>query len=172
MMTQWTIDNSHSEVFFKVKHMVISTVTGEFTSFKSSIVSETDDFTNAKFEFSADINSINTKITDRDNHLKSADFFDAEQYPTLSFHSTSGLQNNSIKGNLTIKNVTKEITLDVDFGGVINDPWNNQRAGFEMTGKISRKEFGLTWNQLTEAGGMVVGDTVKLIINAEYISQK
>ena len=172
MATKWLIDNAHSEVFFKVKHMVISTVTGEFTQFESSIDSETDDFSNAKFIFSADIASINTKMTDRDNHLKSADFFDSANYPKLTFVSTTGLQNGKITGTFTIKDVSKEITLDVDFGGVIKDPWGNQRAGFEISGKINRKDFGLNWSQVTEAGGLVVANEIILQINAEFVEQK
>ena len=172
MATKWLIDNAHSEVFFKVKHMVISTVTGEFTQFESSIDSETDDFSNAKFNFSADIASINTKMTDRDNHLKSADFFDSANYPKLTFVSTTGLQNGKITGTFTIKDVSKEITLDVDFGGVIKDPWGNQRAGFEISGKINRKDFGLNWSQVTEAGGLVVANEIILQINAEFVEQK
>ncbi|MGM5631462.1 YceI family protein [Apibacter raozihei] len=171
MTTKWSIDKSHSEVFFKVKHMVISTVTGEFTEFDGSVESDSDDFSNAEFQFSVEIESINTKMKDRDNHLKSADFFDSAQYPKLSFKSTSGLQNGKISGNLTIRDVTKEIILDADFGGIIKDPWGNRRAGFELSGKINRKDFGLNWSQLTEAGGMVVANDVKLLVNLEFVAQ-
>lgn len=171
MATKWVIDPAHSEVFFKVKHMVISTITGEFVKFQGSIESETSDFSNAKFDFSIETDSVNTKMTDRDNHLKSADFFDSATYPKLTFTSDSGIQNDKITGILTIKDVSKEITLEADFGGVITDPWNNQRAGFEFSGKLNRKDFGLNWSQVTEAGGLAVGNEVKLQINLEFIAQ-
>ncbi len=171
MATKWLIDNAHSEVYFKVKHMVISTVTGEFTQFDGSVESNSDDFSQAKFNFSANIDSINTKIADRDNHLKSADFFDAGSYPKLTFASATGLEDGKISGMLTIKDVSKEVSLDADFGGVIKDPWGNQRAGFELSGKISRKDFGLNWSQVTEAGGLVVGNDVKIHINLEFVAQ-
>lgn len=171
MQTKWLTDPAHSEIFFKVKHMVISTVTGEFTKFRGSIESESDDFSNAKFDFSIDVDSINTKIADRDTHLKSEDFFDVSHYPKLTFTSNSGVKDNKITGILTIRDVSKEITLDADFGGIIKDPWNNQRAGFEFTGKLNRKDFGLNWSQMTEAGGLVVSNEVKLQINLEFIAQ-
>jgi polyisoprenoid-binding protein YceI len=171
MKKKWLTDPSHSEIFFKVKHMVISTVTGEFTKFQGSIESGNDDLSNAKFDFSIEADSINTKITDRDNHLKSEDFFDVTHYPKLTFTSESGIKNNTITGLLTIKEVSKEITLDADFGGIIKDPWNNQRAGFEFTGKLNRKDFGLNWSQITEAGGLVVSNEIKLQINLEFIAQ-
>lgn len=171
MKTKWLTDPAHSEIFFKVKHMVISTVTGEFTKFQGSIESESDDFSNAKFDFSIDVDSINTKIADRDTHLKSEDFFDVSHYPKLTFTNDSGIKDNKITGILTIRDVSKEITLDADFGGIIKDPWNNQRAGFEFTGKLNRKDFGLNWSQMTEAGGLVVSNEVKLQINLEFIAQ-
>lgn len=171
MKTKWTTDPAHSEIFFKVKHMVISTVTGEFTKFQGSVESENDDFTNAKFDFSIDTDSINTKISDRDSHLKSEDFFYTSHYPKITFKSDSGIKNNSIIGILTIKEVSKEITLDADFGGIVKDPWNNRRAGFEFSGKLNRKDFGLNWSQVTEAGGLVVSNEVKLLINLEFIAQ-
>lgn len=171
MKTKWLTDPAHSEIFFKVKHMVISTVTGEFTKFQGSIESESDDFSNATFDFFIEVDSINTKISDRDKHLKSEDFFDVISYPKLTFTSKSGIKNNKITGVLTIKEVSKEITLDADFGGIIKDPWNNQRAGFEFTGKLNRKDFGLNWSQMTEAGGLVVSNEVKLQINLEFIAQ-
>lgn len=171
MATKWITDPAHSEVFFKVKHMVISTVTGEFTKFQGSIESESTDFSQANFDFSVETDSINTKIADRDNHLKSADFFDSTHYPTLTFKSNSGIQNNKITGTLTIKEVSKEITLDADFGGIITDPWGNKRTGFEFSGKLNRKDFGLNWSQITEAGGLVVGNEVKLQVNLEFIAK-
>jgi polyisoprenoid-binding protein YceI len=172
--TKWAIDPTHSEVSFKVKHLVISTVTGYFKKFEGSITSDSEDFDGATIEFTADIASIDTNQTDRDAHLKSGDFFDAEKFPKLIF--TNGvLENNSgeysLKGDLTIKDITKPIVLSVDFGGVAGDPYGNTKAGFELEGKISRKEFGLTWNAVTEAGSVVVGDQVKLLANIQVVKQ-
>ncbi|QCX54306.1 YceI family protein [Elizabethkingia sp. JS20170427COW] len=171
MSTKWTIDPSHSEIQFKVKHMVISTITGAFEKFDSEISSESDDFSNAHFSFSAEIDSINTKNIDRDNHLKSADFFDAEHFPRLTFSSEKGIEAGKISGILEICGVQKEVTLDVDFGGVINDPFGMVRAGFEISGRINRKDFGLSWSQLTEAGGLIVGDDIKISANVEFVKQ-
>ncbi|AQW89462.1 YceI family protein [Elizabethkingia anophelis] len=168
MATKWNLDPSHSEVQFKVKHMVISTVSGELQIFNAAIEAENDDFSHAKINFSADVNSINTKNKDRDNHLKSDDFFAANQYPEIKFTSTSGIENGKIAGNLEIKGISKPVVLDADFGGVINDPFGFVRAGFEISGKINRKDFGLSWSQTTEAGGLVVSDEVKLIANVEF----
>lgn len=169
--TKWALDASHSEVLFKVKHMVISTVTGEFTKFDAAVESQSDDFSDASFSFEAEIASINTKNADRDNHLKSADFFDAANYPKITFKSVGGLKGDEIKGLLNIRGIEKEITLSVEYGGTVVDPWGNNRSGFEISGKLSRKEFGLAWNQVTEAGGIVVSDEVKLIVNLEFIKQ-
>ncbi|WP_194975569.1 YceI family protein [Aquiflexum lacus] len=167
--TKWAIDPTHSEVSFKVKHLVISTVTGYFKSFDASVETESEDFEGANISFSADIASISTNQSDRDNHLKSADFFDAEKFPKMTF---SGILNgNTLEGDLTIKGVTKTVSLDVDFGGVVEDPYGQTKAGFEIEGKISRKEYGLMWNAVTEAGSVVVSDQVKIIVNAQVIKQ-
>ena len=168
-MAKWNLDASHSEVHFKVKHMVISTVKGSFDQFDAHIESDSDQFENASFGFTADVNSINTKNADRDNHLKSDDFFGADQFSQIKFESTSGIQNGKIEGELEIKGQKHKVTLDADFGGVITDPWGNTRAGFEFVGEINRKDFGLTWSATTEAGGLVVSDKVKLIVNLEFV---
>ncbi|MDH2206695.1 YceI family protein [Empedobacter falsenii] len=168
MATKWNLDPSHSEVQFKVKHMVISTVTGNFDHFNAGVESNSNDFSDAKFEFDAKIESINTKNSDRDGHLKSADFFAAEQFPEMKFESTSGIQNGKIEGTLEIRGEKKPITLNADFGGVITDPWGLERAGFEFSGEINRKDYGLGWSQVTEAGGLVVSDKVKLLVNLEF----
>jgi polyisoprenoid-binding protein YceI len=167
--TKWSIDPTHSEVSFKVKHLVISTVTGYFKSFEGEAETSGDDFSGAKIAFSAAIDSIDTNQGDRDNHLKSADFFDAATYPNLTFEGT--LNGSSLEGNLTIKGTTKPVTLDVEFGGIVQDPYGNTKAGFELEGKISRKEFGLTWNAVTEAGSVVVSDQVRLIVSAQVVKQ-
>lgn len=167
--TKWSIDPTHSEVSFKVKHLVISTVTGYFKTFEGAAETNGDDFNGAKITFSAAIDSIDTNQGDRDNHLKSADFFDAANHPNLTFEGT--LNGSSLEGNLTIKGTTKPVTLDVDFGGIVQDPYGNTKAGFELEGKISRKEFGLTWNAVTEAGSVVVSDQVRLIVSAQVVKQ-
>lgn len=168
-MAKWNLDASHSEVHFKVKHMVISTVTGSFDQFDATVEGEASDFSDATFTFSADVTSINTKNADRDNHLKSDDFFSADQYPQIKFYSTSGIHNGVISGDIEIKGVKKTVELTADFGGIITDPWGNQRAGFEFEGELNRKDFGLAWSATTEAGGLVVADKIKLIINLEFV---
>jgi polyisoprenoid-binding protein YceI len=173
--TKWSIDPTHSEVQFKVKHLVISTVTGSFQNFEGTVETEGDDFTNAKVNFSLDVTSINTNQEQRDGHLKSADFFDAEKYPHVKFESTSvtkeGDDEYKLTGNLTIKDVTKPVTLKVEHGGMATDFYGNTKAGFEIEGKINRKEFGLTWNGVTEAGAIVVGEDVKLHANIQLAKQ-
>lgn len=170
MSTKWSLDKSHSEVQFKVKHMVISTVSGEFLDFDAHAETSDESFTNPSFEFEAKVDSINTKNPQRDEHLKSDDFFNADEFPTLNFKG-QGLESGKVNGEITIKGVTKPITLNADFGGVIKDPYGNQRAGFEFEGEINRKDFGLNWSATTEAGGLVVADKVKLIVNLELIKQ-
>ncbi|MFC4689909.1 YceI family protein [Dokdonia genika] len=168
--TNWKVDASHSEIGFKVKHMMISTVKGAFEDFTASVETENDDFKNAQFSFSAKVDSINTKNKDRDTHLKSDDFFNVAEYPELTFKSTS-FDGNTIVGDLTIKDVTKEIKLDTDFNGVAVDPYDQTKAGFEITGKLNRKDFGLTWSAVTEAGNIVVSDTITLVVDVQFIKQ-
>jgi polyisoprenoid-binding protein YceI len=171
MATNWNIDPTHSEVQFKVKHLVISTVTGTFKSFSGSLSTENDDFDGAKAKFSLDASSIDTNVSDRDAHLKSPDFFDAANHPNLTFEGTLTKSGDAYKlvGPMTIKDITKEISLDVDFGGTMVDGYGQTKSGFEINGKISRKDFGLTWSMVTEAGGVVVGDEVKLQLNVQVI---
>ena len=168
--TKWNIDPTHSEIKFKVKHMMISTVSGQFIDFEGSVDSDSDKFTDAHFTFSAKIDSVDTKNADRDTHLKSDEFFAAEKFPEMTFKSKS-FDGNKITGDLTIRDVTKEIVLDTDFNGVAVDPYGQTKAGFELTGSISRKEFGLTWNAVTEAGSVVVSDKIKLDANLQFIKQ-
>lgn len=167
--TKWAIDPTHSEVSFKVKHLVISTVTGYFRKFEGSAESSSDDFQGAKVSFSADIDSIDTNQADRDGHLKSDDFFNAAQYPKLSFSGI--IEGDKLKGDLTIREVTKTVELDVDFGGVAGDPYGQTKAGFEIEGKISRKDFNLKWNAITEAGSVVVSDAVRIILSVQLVKQ-
>lgn len=173
--TSWVIDPTHSEVQFKVKHLVISTVTGSFKSFEGSLQTEGDSFDGASIQFTADVNSIDTNMEQRDGHLKSADFFDAENFPTLSFVSTSFVQKGNedftLTGDLTLRGVTKSVTLAVSYGGQMVDFYGNTKAGFELNGKINRKDFGLNWGAVTEAGGVVVSDEVKLHFNIQVAKQ-
>ena len=166
----WKIDNTHSEITFKVKHMMISTVTGHFENFDATINTNDESFDNASFEFNAKIDSINTKNKDRDTHLKSEDFFNSEKFPEMKFVSKS-FDGQQLIGELTIKDVTKTVKLDVDLNGIAVDPYGQTKAGFEISGEINRKEFNLTWNAVTEAGSIVVSDKVKLVIDAQFIKQ-
>lgn len=170
-ISKWSIDPSHSEIHFKVKHLMINTVTGSFKKFDASLETSSEDLTDAKITFSADIASIDTGMEMRDTHLKSNDFFNAEQYPQLTFASTAFIKTGDntykLKGDLTIGDITKPIELDVEYGGKMVDFYGNTKAGFEISGKLKRKEFGLTWDAVTEAGGVVVSDEVKLVLNVQ-----
>ena len=174
---KWVIDPTHSEIQFKVRHLMISTVTGSFTDYKADVESEEFDLMNAKVVFTAKLDSISTNNPDRDTHLKSPDFFDAANHPEVKFVGTSVKPGDSkeefqLIGDLTIRGITKSITLDVEFGGIVKDPWGNNRAGFTVTGKVNRKEFGLSWNAMTEAGGLVVSDEVKINCGVELVEAK
>ncbi len=169
--TIWNIDPTHSEIQFKVKHLVISTVTGHFRQFEGTLETEGDDFATATIHFEADTASVDTNQTQRDEHLRSAEFFDSEQYPKMTFQSTqvekTGDDTYTVTGDLTIKDVTKAVALKAEYGGSMTDFYGNYKSGFEISGKINRKEFGLTWGAVTEAGGVVVGDEVKLALNVQ-----
>lgn len=169
---KWALDPAHSELQFKVKHLVISTVTGSFNIFNGELQANENNFDGGIVSFQADINSINTGNGQRDEHLRSADFFDAANFPQMSFEGTElkkvDEENYSLAGNLTIRGTTKPVTLQVAFGGITKDPWGNTKAGFEVTGKLNRKDFGLAWNALTEAGGVVVSEEVKIIANVQF----
>lgn len=172
----WVIDPTHSEVHFKIKHLMITNVTGSFDIFQASVQTEEEDFMKAGISFTADINSISTGNEQRDGHLKSADFFEAEKYPQLKFTATKfesvdGDGSFNMYGDLTVKGVTKNIKLAVEFGGVVKDPYGNTKAGFTINGKMNRKDFGLTWNAVTEAGGVVVSDEVRIIAEIQLIEQ-
>ena|SRR5579872_398972 len=172
--TKWVLDPTHSEVEFKVKHLMISTVTGHFNSFSADVSMEGEDFSTAKATFIVDAASITTKNEQRDGHLKSPDFFDVAKYPQIKFTLTRivNVDNDgsyNIYGDLTIRDVTKNVMLEVEFGGVIKDPWGNTRAGLTVSGKINRKEFGLAWHATTEAGGLVVSDEVRMHLALEFV---
>ncbi|MEP7237774.1 MAG: YceI family protein [Ferruginibacter sp.] len=172
----WALDPTHSEVQFKIKHLMITNVTGSFNIFTVSAETEDEDFTKAKVSFTADVNSISTNNEQRDAHLKGADFFDAEKFPQLKFEATKSENVDSdgsyeLYGDLTIRDVTKNVKLSVEFGGIVKDPWGNTKAGFTINGKINRKDFGLTWNAVTEAGGVMVSEEVRLSAEIQLIEQ-
>ncbi len=173
--TTWVIDPMHSEVQFKVKHLMVSTVTGLFSQFEGTLEMVGDDFEDAKITFSADIASISTGNQQRDAHLKSADFFDAEQFPKLTFTSTHMKKNGDdiyeLVGDLTMHGVTKPVTLKAEYGGQMQDFYGQTKAGFEVAGTLKRKDFGLTWDGVTEAGGVVVSDDVRLVMNIQVTKQ-
>lgn len=170
-MAIWKIDPVHSEIKFKVRHLVVSSVTGQFHNFDATVEAEKPDFSDAKITFEADVNSISTKNDQRDAHLKSADFFDAENHPKMTFASTSVTKKSDdefeIDGNLTIRGNSKPIKLTATYNGTVKGFGGAEVAGFEIRGKVNRFEYGLQWNGLTEAGGVVVSDEVKLEIEAE-----
>ncbi len=173
-MATYKIDAAHSDIIFKVKHLMITTVTGQFKTFDATLTAEADDFSDAVVTFTADINSVDTRNEQRDGHLKSDDFFAAEKYPELKFTSTSFTKSDDgyvVKGDLTIRDVTKPIELKAEYAGLMVDPWGQTKVGFEAEGKIKRKEFGLGWDAVTEAGGVVVSDEVKLQFNIQFVKQ-
>ena len=167
MATKWNLDTTHSEITFKVRHMMISNVKGAFNTFTAEVEAEDDTFKNAKVSATIQTDSIDTNNADRDTHLKSADFFNAEQNPTITFESSS--LNDDVTGQITINGVTKPIELDVDFGGINVDPWGNTKAGFSFDGKIKRSDFGLNWNAALEAGGVMVSDEVKIAGELQFV---
>lgn len=174
--TKWAVDPTHSEVQFKVKHLMITTVTGYFEKFDVEAETEDDQFTSAnRVVFTADVNSINTNNEQRDTHLRSADFFDAENNSEIRFVGTKyehvGGDDYQLHGDLTIKETTKPVTFNIGFGGIVVDPYGQTKAGFTILGKISRKDFGLTWNAVTEAGSVVVSDEIKLLGEIQLVRQ-
>lgn len=173
METKWKIDNMHSEIGFKVRHMMISNVSGSFTNFSAEATTNDDDFSSAKLSFQSAINSILTGVQDRDEHLKSADFFDAASHPSLTFSSDSVAKKSDdlyeITGKMNIKGVEKTVTLEADFAGIAVDPYGQTKAGMTVRGKINRSDFGLTWSAVTEAGNIVVSDEVKLTCELQFI---
>ncbi|MFL5742743.1 MAG: YceI family protein [Flavisolibacter sp.] len=175
MAITWKIDPAHSEIQFKVKHLMITTVTGYFKQFDLVVETESDDFNTAKkIEFTADVDSIDTNNAQRDAHLKSADFFDSENHKQVKFtgkrFEAKG-DEAKLAGDLTIRGVTKPVTLNVELGGIVADPWGQTKAGFTVTGKISRKEFGLSWSAVTEAGHVVVSDDIRLHAEIQLVKQ-
>jgi len=175
METNWNVDKMHSEVGFKVKHMMITNVSGSFGDFDVNATTQGDDFSTAQIGFTVKIDSINTGVADRDGHLKSDDFFNAEAYPEMSFKSTEITkkddENFTISGDLTIRDITKKVDFDAEFGGIAVDPYGQTKAGLTVTGKLKRSEFGLKWSAITEAGSIVVSDDIKLNGEIQLIKQ-
>lgn len=173
--TKWILDPTHSEIHFKVKHLMISNVKGGFQNFEATLLSDGDDFRKASVSASIDAASISTNQADRDAHLRSADFFDVENHPAITFEGTSCTrfdeENYRLTGQLTIRGVSREVSLDVEFGGIGTDPWGNEKAGFSFSGQINRKDFGLNWNAALEAGGVLVGEEVKISGEVQLVKQ-
>lgn len=174
-LTKWSLDPTHSEISFKVKHLMISTVTGQFKKFTLDGETETNDFNTAKkIEFTADIDSIDTNNEQRDAHLKSADFFNAAQHSQITFSGSKyegDGENGKLSGDLTIAGITKPVVLNVEFGGIVVDPFGQTKAGFTVTGKISRKDFGITYNAALETGGVMLGDEIKINAEIQLVKQ-
>lgn len=169
----WTLDKAHTEIQFNVNHLVISEVSGKFKEFDGSVRSKSDDFDGSEIEFNAMVASINTDNEQRDGHLKSDDFFNAEKYPELKFKGNL-VKNGSgyvLKGEMTIRDVTKPIAFDVDYNGTVTDPWGNVKSGFKIKGTIDRFDYGLKWNTLMEAGGAVVDNEINIVCNVELQKQ-
>ena len=172
--TKWVIDPVHTEIAFKVKHLMITNVKGVFKEFEASIYTTGDDFMTAEVDFWMNPASVDTGSADRDTHLKSADFFDVENHKEITFtgNTYEKVDNDGsyeLYGDLTIKGITKRIKLDVEFGGVIKDPWGNEKAGFSINGKINRKDWGLNWNAALEAGGLLVSDEVRISCEVQLL---
>src|SRR5574338_1310533 len=174
---KWTLDKAHSQIQFKVKHLMITTITGEFSNFDTTVETEDEDFMTARITFSADTASVSTGNPDRDKHIKSSDFFDVGNYPKLKFIATRYQKlddkgNYKLFGDLTIRDVTKTIELDVEFAGVVKDPWGTNKAGVIITGRVNRKDFGLKWNVITEAGSLLVGEEVRINCEIQLTEEK
>jgi polyisoprenoid-binding protein YceI len=172
---KWALDNAHSEVDFTIKHMMFSKVNGTFTSFEADIEADPEDLTTANIEFRVDLNSIDTRNNDRDNHLRSADFFDVENHPKMTFKSTKITKKSGsdyeITGDLALHGTTRQETFTATFEGTGKDPWGNEKAGFSAQGTIKRSDYGLTWNAALETGGFLVGDDVKVNLEVQAARQ-
>ncbi|TDL31474.1 polyisoprenoid-binding protein [Jeotgalibacillus sp. S-D1] len=166
MTKKWAVDAVHSSVDFSVKHMMISRVKGSFKDFSAEVEADVQDLSTASISFRIDVNTIDTRNEDRDNHLRSADFFDVEKFPAITFTSTDVKKTDDdeyeLIGDVTIKDVTKKETFTVEYEGSGKDPWGNEKIGFSVNGKLNRKDYGLTWNQALETGGVLVGEDIKI----------
>jgi polyisoprenoid-binding protein YceI len=173
--TKWAIDATHTEIGFKVKHMMFTNVSGKIVKYNASVETDGDEFSNAVIEFTADVDSVTTGSNDRDAHLLSPDFFDATKFPKMNFTATLLEKVDDadfrLTGDLTLHGVTRSIKLEAEFGGLMKDPWGNIKAAFSITGKINRKDFGLIWNAALETGGVLVSEEVKIIAEVQLIKQ-
>jgi polyisoprenoid-binding protein YceI len=171
--TNWNFDSSHSTVRFAVDHMVISEVEGQFTTYEGTVETTKGDFSEAKINFSIDVNSVDTDDVKRDGHLKSEDFFNTEKYPKMNFVSTSIEKikegKYTLKGNFTLLGVTKEVALNMSYGGTVKDPWGNTKAGLKVVGTINRTDFGLKYNSVMEAGGLLIGEDITITCKMELM---
>jgi polyisoprenoid-binding protein YceI len=175
--TKWLVDTAHSDITFKIRHLMIANVKGSFKIFDASIYTNGDDFTTAQIDLWIDVSSITTNDVKRDEHLKSDEFFDVQNHKQITFVSSGIEQTNEnntwrLWGNLTIKGIAKKITLDVEYGGLMKDPWGNYKAGFSVTGAINRKDWDLTWNTGLDSGGVMLGDEIKITCDIELIKAK
>jgi len=172
----WQTDPAHSQIQFRVKHMMLTTITGEFKEFEINAETEGEDFSTAKVTVSLDVATAHTGTQQRDDHLRSDDFFNAEKFPKIRFVSSSLNHDHDdhwkLIGDITIRDVTQTIALDVLYMGMMDDPWGNKKVGFEVNGTLKRKEFGLKWDVITEAGGIVAGDEVRIHCNVQFIRPK
>ncbi|MFV8352733.1 YceI family protein [Flavobacterium sp. XS2P14] len=172
---KWVIDPTHSEIGFKVKHMMFTTISGKFSKFDATIEAEDSNLENAKIEFTGAIESVATGNADRDTHLLSADFFDAPQFPEIKFSATSFIKINEgeyeLVGDLTLHGVTKSVKLAAEYGGLMKDPWGNTKMALALEGKINRKDWGLNWNSALETGGVLVSEEVRLNIELQFLQQ-
>ncbi len=173
--TKWVLDPTHSEVLFKVKHLMISNVTGNFNRFNGTVETDGDDLTSAKVQFTAEISSISTNNEQRDAHLKNGDFFDAEKFPQLTFEGDrlekTGDEQYELQGMLTMRGNSKKVSLKVEYGGMTQDPWGNTRVGFSVTGKINRKDFGVSFGMVSETGGVMLGEDVTINANVQFVKE-
>jgi len=171
--TKWALDSTHSEIQFKVRHLMVSWASGTFKKFEVDVKSQGDDFTTAKIRFTADVNSIDTNNEQRDAHLRNADFFDADNHPQVIFESEKmerlDDEHYKLHGTLNLRGNSKPVVLNVEYGGIMQDPWGNTRTGFTVTGKINRKDFGISFGGVTETGGILLGDDVNINANVEFV---
>lgn len=173
--TKWVIDTAHSEIGFKIKHLMFTNIYGRFETFEGSAETDENGENIQNITFTADVSSVSTGNADRDNHIKGSDFFDAEKYPKINFTSVElrwiGEKNYNLIGDLTIRDITKQVSLLVENNGTVISPWGDTKMGFSVTGKINRVDFGLTWNSPLEGGGVLVGEDVKFSIEVQLVKQ-
>ena len=174
-ITKWIIDPTHSEIHFKVRHLMVSWVTGNFKQFNAVLETSGDDIATSKVHFTADVNSISTNNEQRDAHLKAADFFDAEHHPQLIFEGDKlekiDDENYKLHGTLTIRGNSRRLVLNVEFGGMTQDPWGNTRTGFSVSGKVNRKDFGVSFSMVSETGGVLLGEDITINANVEFVKE-